>query len=409
MTEKFGALAPIYGTLVTSLIAHADRRAGELRHRDLPDRAVPRLAEAADRHAIELLAGIPSIIYGIWGLFVFAPVLQRHVQPFLIETLGELPLIGAPVRRAALRHRHPHRRHHPGDHGAAVHRLGHARRVRDRAADAQGIGLRPGRHDLGSGLEGGAALHAGRRRSAASCWAWAARWARPWPSPSSSATRTGSARRCSRPATTISAAIANEFTEAVGELYTSLADRARPRSCSSSPSSCWRCAKLHADAQLQKRAGASMSAMNSLRRRRLTNRHQRWRCRLARCAFGLLLAGAPSCGRCSTTASPALDADAVHRRCTPPPGSAGGLLNAIYGSVVMTLLGDARSARRSASWPAPTSPNIARQRAGAEVIRFINDILLSAPSIIIGLFVYARDGRAAWATSRPGPAAWRWR
>jgi phosphate transport system permease protein len=44
--------------------------------------------------AIELLAGIPSIIYGIWGLFALAPFLQRTVQPFLIATLGHAPLIG---------------------------------------------------------------------------------------------------------------------------------------------------------------------------------------------------------------------------------------------------------------------------------------------------------------------------
>jgi len=44
--------------------------------------------------AIELLAAVPSIIFGIWGLFVLAPVLQRHVQPFLIEWLGPLPVIG---------------------------------------------------------------------------------------------------------------------------------------------------------------------------------------------------------------------------------------------------------------------------------------------------------------------------
>jgi phosphate transport system permease protein len=41
--------------------------------------------------AIELLAGIPSIIYGIWGLFVFAPFLQQHVQPVLIDTFGSVP------------------------------------------------------------------------------------------------------------------------------------------------------------------------------------------------------------------------------------------------------------------------------------------------------------------------------
>ena len=45
--------------------------------------------------AIELLAGIPSIIYGIWGLFVLAPFLQQTVQPFLIDTLGQAPLIGS--------------------------------------------------------------------------------------------------------------------------------------------------------------------------------------------------------------------------------------------------------------------------------------------------------------------------
>ena len=44
--------------------------------------------------AIELLAGIPSIIYGIWGLFIFAPFLQATLQPFLINTLGNVPGIG---------------------------------------------------------------------------------------------------------------------------------------------------------------------------------------------------------------------------------------------------------------------------------------------------------------------------
>ena len=42
--------------------------------------------------AIELLAGIPSIIYGIWGLFVFAPFLQQHVQPWLIATFHDVPV-----------------------------------------------------------------------------------------------------------------------------------------------------------------------------------------------------------------------------------------------------------------------------------------------------------------------------
>jgi phosphate transport system permease protein len=45
--------------------------------------------------AVELLAGIPSIIYGIWGLFVFAPFLQVHVQPLLIEAFGEVPILSS--------------------------------------------------------------------------------------------------------------------------------------------------------------------------------------------------------------------------------------------------------------------------------------------------------------------------
>jgi phosphate transport system permease protein len=45
--------------------------------------------------AIELLAGIPSIIYGIWGLFVFAPFLQETLQPFLIAVFGDVPLLSS--------------------------------------------------------------------------------------------------------------------------------------------------------------------------------------------------------------------------------------------------------------------------------------------------------------------------
>jgi phosphate transport system permease protein len=44
--------------------------------------------------AIELLAGIPSIIYGMWGLFVFVPFMSDHVQPWLIDNIGTLPVIG---------------------------------------------------------------------------------------------------------------------------------------------------------------------------------------------------------------------------------------------------------------------------------------------------------------------------
>jgi phosphate transport system permease protein len=95
VTERFGALAPIYGTLVTSLIAMLIAvPIGLLIAFFLTELCPPWLRRPIGI-AIELLAGIPSIIYGIWGLFVFAPFLQQTLQPFLIETLGNLPILSA--------------------------------------------------------------------------------------------------------------------------------------------------------------------------------------------------------------------------------------------------------------------------------------------------------------------------
>ena len=77
----------------------------------------------------------------------------------------------------------------------------------------------------------------------------------------------------------------------------------------------------------------------------------------------------------------------VFTEMTPPPGSAGGLLNAIYGSVVMTLIGiliGGPVGMLAGTYLA----EYGRTSRLATVIRFVNDVLLSAPSIIIGLFVY---------------------
>src|SRR5579863_8606447 len=91
VTEKFGALAPIYGTLVTSLIAMLIAVPVGLMIAFFLTELCPLWLRRPIGIAIELLAGIPSIIYGIWGLFVFAPFLQGTLQPFLIATLGHLP------------------------------------------------------------------------------------------------------------------------------------------------------------------------------------------------------------------------------------------------------------------------------------------------------------------------------
>ncbi|HVX99326.1 MAG TPA: phosphate ABC transporter permease subunit PstC [Pseudorhodoplanes sp.] len=93
VTEKFGALAPIYGTLVTSVIAMAIAVPLGLLIAMFLTELCPMWLRRPIGIAIELLAGIPSIIYGIWGLFVFAPFLQEYVQPALIGFFGNVPLL----------------------------------------------------------------------------------------------------------------------------------------------------------------------------------------------------------------------------------------------------------------------------------------------------------------------------
>jgi len=95
VTEKFGALAPIYGTIVTSIIAMVIAvPVGLLIAVFLTELCPPSLRRPIGI-AIELLAGIPSIIYGIWGLFIFAPFLQGTLQPFLIGLFGGVPVLSS--------------------------------------------------------------------------------------------------------------------------------------------------------------------------------------------------------------------------------------------------------------------------------------------------------------------------
>ena len=95
VTEQFGALAPIYGTLVTSFIAMAIAVPLGLLVAMFLTELCPMWLRRPIGIAVELLAGIPSIIYGIWGLFVFAPFLQAHVQPLLIDGFGEVPILSS--------------------------------------------------------------------------------------------------------------------------------------------------------------------------------------------------------------------------------------------------------------------------------------------------------------------------
>src|SRR5712691_111425 len=95
VTEKFGALAPIYGTLVTSAIAMLIAIPVAFGIALFITELCPIWLKRPLATMIELLAAIPSIIYGIWGLFVFAPFVQEYIEPAIIGSLGQVPGLGA--------------------------------------------------------------------------------------------------------------------------------------------------------------------------------------------------------------------------------------------------------------------------------------------------------------------------
>src|SRR5450755_2458162 len=100
VTSQFGALAPIYGTLVTSAIALLIGVPVGFGIAMFLTEMCPPMLKRPLGTAVELLAAIPSIIYGMWGLFVFAPVFGDYIQPFLAKTLGNTWLI-APLFQGA--------------------------------------------------------------------------------------------------------------------------------------------------------------------------------------------------------------------------------------------------------------------------------------------------------------------
>jgi phosphate transport system permease protein len=92
--EQFGALVAIYGTLVTSAIALLIGIPVSFGIALFLTELSPNWLRRPLGTAIELLAAIPSIIYGMWGLFVFAPVFADRVQPWLAASVGTWPLVG---------------------------------------------------------------------------------------------------------------------------------------------------------------------------------------------------------------------------------------------------------------------------------------------------------------------------
>jgi len=220
VTEKFGAIAPIYGTIVTSLIAMLIAVPVGLFIALFLTELCPMWLRRPIGIAIELLAGIPSIIYGIWGLFVFAPFLQQTLQPFLIAVFGPIPVLsnlfagppyGIGILTAGLI--------------LAIMVLPFITSISRDVFEAVPPVLKEAAYGLGCttwevaryvvlpftrvGVIGGVMLGLGRALGETMAVTFVI----------------GNAHRISgsilAPGTTISATIANEFTEAVGDLYTS--------------------------------------------------------------------------------------------------------------------------------------------------------------------------------------------
>ena len=220
MTDQFGALAPIYGTIVTSFIAMLIAVPIGMMIAFFLTELCPMFLRRPIGIAIELLAGIPSIIYGIWGLFVFAPFLQKTLQPFLIGVFGSIPVLsslfagppyGIGVLTASLI--------------LAIMVLPFITSISRDVFDAVPPVLKEAAYGLGCtrwevfrnvvlpytrvGVIGGVMLGLGRALGETMAVTFVI----------------GNAHRISAsilaPGTTISATIANEFAEAVGDLYTS--------------------------------------------------------------------------------------------------------------------------------------------------------------------------------------------
>jgi phosphate transport system permease protein len=220
VTERFGALAPIYGTLVTSLLAMLIAVPVSFGIAIFLTELAPKWLKRPVGVAIELLAAVPSIIFGIWGLFVLAPILQQHVQPWLIDHVGPAPLVGRLFQGPPF--------------GIGVLSAGFVLAImvlpfisavmRDVFETVPDV-LKESAYGLGAttweviwnvvvpyaraGTVGGIMLGLGRALGETMAVTFVI----------------GNAHRISpsllAPGTTISAAIANEFTEAVGDLYTS--------------------------------------------------------------------------------------------------------------------------------------------------------------------------------------------
>ncbi|MGB8277507.1 MAG: phosphate ABC transporter permease subunit PstC [Methylovirgula sp.] len=220
VTDQFGGSAAVYGTLITSAIAMLFAVPIGLGIAIFLTELCPQSLKRPIGIAVELLAGIPSIIYGIWGLFVFAPFLQQYIEPPLIAVVGPIPglstfFAGPPYGIGIL----------TAGIVLAIMVLPYISSISRDVFETVPPVLKEAAYGVGcttsevvgkvvipytrAGVIGGAMLALGRALGETMAVTFVI----------------GNAHRISgsllAPGTTISATIANEFTEAIGDLYTS--------------------------------------------------------------------------------------------------------------------------------------------------------------------------------------------
>src|SRR2546425_8415883 len=94
---RFGGLAFIYGTIVSSLIALLISVPLSLGIAIFLVEQAPNFVARPITFLVELLAAIPSVVYGLWGIFVLAPFLRVHVEPAIARAFGWLPMFQGPI------------------------------------------------------------------------------------------------------------------------------------------------------------------------------------------------------------------------------------------------------------------------------------------------------------------------
>jgi phosphate transport system permease protein len=94
VTDQFGALPYIYGTIVTSVLAIVFALPVSIGLALLLNEVRSGWLRNPLTVLVDLLAAIPSVVYGLWGIFVMAPFLNKYVEPVLGATLGKLPVLG---------------------------------------------------------------------------------------------------------------------------------------------------------------------------------------------------------------------------------------------------------------------------------------------------------------------------